>query len=139
VLGRSLQANKIYSRKPGTFLAKMTEHHFLQLDHKSHACSLLCQRLLSVIFAFGFCCTVAHADDNSQLKPASPKLDTSKVEQPSSSAPPPAPAVKHNPSTLQGKVEHSHMMTPPHNLFGLPGHAHGGADDNIYRNWYHRR
>jgi hypothetical protein len=71
---------------------------------------------------------ILYADENAQqLKPAAPKLDTSKPE-----APPSASAIKRNSSILQGKVEHLHTVKP-HNFLGMPGHAKGEADTNIYR------
>jgi len=85
-------------------------------------------------------CVVSYADDNSQqLKRAAPKLDTSKPES-APSAPSTTPsAAKHSTSTLQGKVEHSHNATHPHNFFNMPGRARTGTNDNLYRQGVQQR
>jgi hypothetical protein len=92
--------------------------------------SLQLEMLFAIVFV-ALNCTASYAQDNTQqakqsLKPAAPKLDTSKPE------PAPAPAAKPK-STLQGKVEHSRNATQPHNFLGLPGRASSGTENNIYR------
>jgi hypothetical protein len=70
----------------------------------------------------------ALAQSNSQLKPATPKLDEST---PIPTAPTPAP--KRNQAPLHGKIEHSHNMSEPPPFSGGLGHAKGGASDSWFR------
>lgn len=90
------------------------------------------QLILFLVPTCSICITVCPAQQDSRLKPACPKLDVSKPEAKQQAVPTPAPPAKKR-STLQGKVEHSRTMEAPKNFFGLPGHARGGAENNLYR------
>jgi hypothetical protein len=132
--------------KLGAIFSKMPIYQSFQIDRAAYV----------LVFVFGISNAISYgqdvvqpkpvlhmAQDNSKLKPAAPRLDTSRPETspsvpyapPAASAPAlvPSPSSKHKPSTLQGKIEHSRTMSQPHSLFGLPGNARGGTNDDLYR------